>query len=232
MAALRARTRHQRLAAVARQLAGVGVVAVLTVVLAQSTTTAAFTASTADTGNVVGAAATFCSVPGTTSAGIPVRDASTNGSGTNGNTVYNGTTNPTGTSTGGDGYYYIRFDMPPVPSRCKVTSATLALFAGTGQPATMVVQRAATTWSDTTLTWNNQPTLTGSPTSLTVAGTGWHSYSVGGHVTAFLAAPTSNHGFVVRDQLTLGGAISAYRYQIYNSFSNASNSPTLTITWG
>jgi hypothetical protein len=96
----------------------------------------------------------------------------------------------------------------------------------------MVVQRAATTWSDTSLTWSNQPTLTGSPTSLDVTGTGWHSYPVASHVTAFLAAPAANHGFVVRDQLTLGGPSNAYRYQIYNSFSNASNRPTLTITWG
>jgi large repetitive protein len=161
-----------------------------------------------------------------------VRDASTNGTSGNENTVYNGTTNATGTSTGGDGYYYIRFDMPPVPSRCDVVSATLALYAGTAQAATMVVQRATATWSDTSLTWNNQPALTGSPAPLEVTATGWHSYPVADHVTAFLAAPASNHGFVVRDQLTRGGAISAYRYQIYNSFSNASNRPTLTITWG
>jgi hypothetical protein len=53
---LRAPSRRRRLVGVARQVAGLGVVAVLTVVLAQSTTTATFTASTGDTGNAVGSA--------------------------------------------------------------------------------------------------------------------------------------------------------------------------------
>ncbi len=224
-------TRRRRLLVrSAHRVAALGVAATLVVALAQSTTTAAFSAPTSDTGNLVGSASTFCSAPGTTSYGTIGEDASTNGTGTNTGTTYNGTTHPTGTSPAGDGYLYISFGLPSVPSRCEVASATLTLYAGTSQAATMSVHRAASSWSETNLTWANQPALTGTPVPVGVpGGAGPQAFPVAAHVTALLAGP--NYGFVVRDQLVAGGG-SVTRYQIYNSFSNAANKPTLSITWG
>jgi hypothetical protein len=214
----------------ARRLAVPGAAVALTVVLAQSTTTAAFTAATGDAGNSVRTATSFCTAPGTTASGSIGEDASTNGSGTNTGTTYNQNTMAVGTSPGGDGYLYIRFNLPSVPHGCRATSATLTLYAGTFQAASMSVYRVTAPWSETTLTWANQPAFAaGTPNSTSVTGTS-QVFPVAAQLNDIFA--TANYGFVVKDALTLGGPSAVTRYQIYNSFSNPTNKPTLSITWG
>jgi hypothetical protein len=152
-----ARTGRRRFTRAGRRLAVLGAAAALTAALAQTTTTAAFTAQTANGSNQARTATTFCTTPGSDVA-VLGEDSSTNG--TAGQTT---AINPTGnlavgTSTAGDGYGYIRFtDMDPVPSRCRILSATLTLYASTSQAATMQVQRAASYWEQASLNWSNQP---------------------------------------------------------------------------
>lgn len=225
------RTRR-RLPRFARRLVATGVAAGMTVLLAQSTTTAAFTATTGDTANQVTTAATFCTTPGTDTV-TAGEDAVSNGTaGQTTTTNGSSTTMPVGISATAAGYAYIRFDLTGAPARtrCTVTGATLTLNAGTAQAATMDVFRAASSWSAATLTWANQPAYTGDAASLTVSGVaGEHAFGVRDHVRAFYAG--SNYGFVVKDQANTS---SSTRYQVYDSFNHGTSTrrPKLTITWG
>ena len=80
MSAARSGRRHRWWQGAAAALA-VG----LTVTLSQSTTTAAFTAQTSDTGNSVGTAASFCASPGGTTL---IASADTTGYQQNPTTIY------------------------------------------------------------------------------------------------------------------------------------------------
>jgi len=204
----------------------------LTVVLAQSATSASFTARTDDSANRVTTKSTFCPSAGS-GYSTTGEDTSTNGTGTNVNTVYEPSTSlAVGTSSGGDGYGFIRFDLPTTkPARCAVTSATLRLYATTSQAATMSVHLAASAWTAVGLKWTNQPTYLDTPVfSMSVPGTANapQTFTVTDHVAAMYAGP--NNGFVVKDLLNAatGGPT---RYQIYSSFTGP-NPPRLDVTWG
>jgi hypothetical protein len=229
----RDRPGRRRVVRFGRRLAVLAAASACTVLLAQHTTTAAFTAGTANGGNQATTATTFCTTPGTD---VVTTGEDTVSNGTAGQTTTpNGsaTTMPVGISTAAAGYAYIRFDLAtaaPARPRCTVTAASLTLYAGTSQAATMDVFRAASTWSAATLTWANQPAYTGDPVSVVVGGVaGDHVFPVRDHVRAFYAG--SNLGFVVKDQ---ANSTASTRYQIYNSFNHgtASLRPELTITWG
>lgn len=223
---------RRRLPRFARRLVAMVLAAGLTVLLAQSTTTAAFTATTGDTGNRANTAATFCTTPGTDTVTAGEDTVSNGTAGQTGTTNGSSTTMPVGISPTAAGYGYIRFDLTPYPARnrCTITAATLTLYASTAQAATMDVFRAASTWTAATLTWDNQPGRTGSAATITVTATvGEHNYPVRDHVRAMYAGP--NYGFVVKDQLDVSGTT---RYQVYDSFDHgtASRRPKLVITWG
>jgi len=212
-----------------RRLAVLGAAAAFTVLLAQHTTTAAFTGQTGDTANQVTTASTFCTTPGSDTAAAG-EDSSTNGTAGSTSTPNASGNLAVGTSTAGDGYGYIRFtDMDPVPSRCRILSATLTLYASTAQAATMQVQRAASSWSQASLNWSNQPAGTGTPVPLAVTGAvGPHAFPVTQLVQDIYNG--TNYGFLVRDQASL----TATRYQIYSSFENGTvaNRPKLSFSWG
>jgi hypothetical protein len=222
------RVGRRRLVRFGRRLAALGAAAALTVALAQSTTTAAFTAQTGN-GNTVSTATTFCTSPGSDTA-VAGEDSSTNGTPGNTTNTNAGGNLSVGTSTAGDGYGYIRFtDMDPVPSRCRILSATLTLYATTSQAAAMQVQRAASSWSQTSLNWSNQPAAAGTPFLFTVpGGAGQQVLTVTQLVQDIYNG--SNYGFLVRDQASL----IATRYQIYSSFENGTvaNRPKLSFSWG
>lgn len=213
-----------------RRLAVLGAAAAFTVLLAQHTTTAAFTAQTGN-GNTVGSATTFCTTPGSDTA-LLGEDSSTNG--TSGSTTQ---TNPNGnlsvgTSPGGDGYGYIKFyDMDTVPSRCRILSATLTLYAGTSQAAPMLVYRAATTWTQASVNWSNQPAAAaGTPAPFNAPGGAGQQIFTVTQLVQDIVDTGVNHGFLVRDQASLA----ATRYQVYSSFENgtAANRPKLSFSWG
>lgn len=231
MTAPRSRARR-RLPRFARRLVAMCLAAGSTVLLAQSTTTAAFTATTGDTGNTANTAATFCTTPGTDTV-LAGEDTVSNGSaGQTGTPNGSSNTMPVGISPTAAGYAYIRFDLTPYPARarCTITAATLTLNAGTSQVATMDAFLAASSWNAATLTWDNQPAYTGPQATINATATaGPHNYPVRDHVRAMYSGP--NYGFVIKDQLNVSGST---RYQMYDSFDHgtASRRPKLVITWG
>jgi hypothetical protein len=207
----------------------------LTVALSQSTTTAAFTAQTVDTGNQVTANSDFCAATGTSVTlpnptypvvvdtavyeSQPTLNYSTN--------VQLGIVAP----TGGRARTLIKFTLPTRPSGCVVASAALKLRVTNGAVgATVVAYRAAATWNPTTVSWSSDPGYVaagGSPTGSTAVGT-FTQWNVGSLVTALYAGP--DYGFELRDAAEGAGTAA----QLYDSMevTTVANRPQLVITWG
>lgn len=176
----------------------------LTVALAQQPVQGTFTGSSTSTGNQVAASAQFCTNPDNTTL-YAVADSWAN----------EGT--PASTQ-GGDDYYnqvqsqsgvdyraFYRFQtLPPIPTGCALSSATLQLYTdGPDANRTLDVylaNPAATPWTETSLSWATQPAVTAdTPASaVTVAANGYLSWTVTALVRKLYT--TANNGFVVRDR--------------------------------
>jgi hypothetical protein len=120
----------------------------------------------------------------------------------------------------------VHFALPAIPSACTVTSATLRLFATSGPTGrTINANRATGSWTETGVTWNNQPSTTGSAVgAASVAG--WVTWSVTTQVQAMYSG--TNDGFSIRDANELLNAVT----QSYSSREAASNKPELVLNFG
>jgi hypothetical protein len=120
-----------------------------------------------------------------------------------------------------------RFDLPTIPTGCEVTGANLRLYAGSSTSSrTLQALRVNAAWTETGVTWSNQPATTGTAAT-TSSGSGWRQWNVLAHVQAMYDGP--NHGFLIRDANEGGGG----REQQFNTKEKApDNPPQLVITFG
>jgi large repetitive protein len=81
----------------------------------------------------------------------------------------------------------VRFALPAIPAGCQVTNARLRLYASSYKDGrTLQALRLLTSWTESALTWNNQPQTTG--TAATVAsGSGYREWTVTSQVQAMYA---------------------------------------------
>ncbi len=127
--------------------------------------------------------------------------------------------------SGGNLRALVRFQMPTVPAGCEVSTATLRLNAASARTGrTLQAFQLGGTWTESGVTWANQPATTGTPAT-TSSGTGWREWAVNGQVSAMLAAG-GGHGFLVRD-----ASENNDHEQQFRSRENGSNRPQLVITW-
>jgi large repetitive protein len=211
----------------------VGTAVGLVLALAQQPVQGAFNGSTANTGNGMTTAPTFCTTPGsgtvTATADSSVNQANSTSVG-GGVDTYVVVTSQFGSAR----RVYVRFDpMPNVPSRCSVTSATLQLWADSQVSGrTLEAYRADPTvlWTEAGLHWDNKPAGLGTPVPVLMPnGDQYINWIVTDHVKAIYALGTGgNNGFMVRDQAETGGGA----WQQFNSRDAFSNKPQLTVTWG
>lgn len=123
---------------------------------------------------------------------------------------------------------YVSFTLPSLPEACVVTSASLRLFAETGETGrTIQVFRASGAWSESAVTWNNQPGGAGAAATVN-SGTGWLTWSVTAHVQQMYTG--SNNGFMVRDQTENDGT--SGHSQNYRSSEDTLDRPELIVTIG
>jgi len=214
-----------------RRLVALGAAAAVTVLLAQNTTTAAFTAQTGDTSNKVSSAVTFCTTPG--NAKLPAAmDTAVYQS--QPDTNYGAVASiGVGTGPNVNAYSYVKFTLTsaPLPAHCTVTSATLSIYASAGTaPGTLYAYRANASWN-ATMTWNTgRVGFAGTPAQTgAVAPSGLQQWDVTLLTRELYAGP--DYGFALKD--SVDNAASA-RYQTWSSMENgtAANRPTLDITWG
>jgi hypothetical protein len=224
--------RRRRLPRFGGRVAALSAAVVLTVVLAQSATSAAFTAGTSNSANQVTSATTFCTTPGTTT--LPVAlDTAVYQSNPNQN-YGSGVSIGVGSSTGANAYSYLKFTLTSasIPANCRVTSATLWIYASTPMGgATLYAYRADASWSPATMTWNTgRVGFAGTPAQTTSsASAGWQQWDVTLLTRELYAGP--DYGFALKD--SVDNAATA-RYQTWSSMENTTvaNRPKLDITWG
>jgi hypothetical protein len=121
----------------------------------------------------------------------------------------------------------VNFDLPLTPDGCTVTSASLKLWvSATGGSRTMNAYQSGGTWTETGVTWNNQPANTGSAVGVTsTAASSWTTWTVTSIVQAQYSG--SNYGFIVQDSNEGSGTTS----QTYHTRENT-NDPQLVVTFG
>lgn len=224
--------RRRRLPRFLRRAAALSAAVVLTVVLAQSATSAAFTAQTVDTGNQVSSAASFCLSPGTKPPLYPSEDTASYESST---TTNYGTNVQFGvlSAAGGNVRGFVRFPLPNI-SGCTITGATLRLYVASPAPGRLIdvyrVDPAAPLWTELGLTWSNQPGTTGTAvTTSSLTGAGWQEWTVTDLVTAMKSGV--NNGFLVRDGAD-GSSPPKSNYYDSKESATPANKPQLVLTWG
>ena len=187
-------------------------------------TSSAFSSGATNGGNSFQAAATFCATQ------TIAADADTYTHNGNKTTNY-GTQTTIFVRSGAEiARSYVRFTLPARGS-CTLTSATLRLYGSSGSTdgstRTLQAYRAAASWGELTLTWNNQPGLAGTATTFTVAPNfnGWASWDATAHVNAMYSGAESS--FVIKDSSETGG--SQRWYTGFNSRENSTNRPQLVL---
>lgn len=118
----------------------------------------------------------------------------------------------------------VRFPLPTPGKSCAVGAATLRLHAVTASGQTLDVYRADASWTEGGVTWNTQPSTTGSASAATTSA-GWVSWDVTAQVQAQYDAGTNGHLVRHRNESTSG--------RTEDSFSSreGANLPELSVTW-
>jgi hypothetical protein len=160
----------------------------------------AFSDTTDNSGNTFQAAASFCTAPGAQTVysnadSLVAEAAPTMNFGTDAATF------GVRSYSSGDARSLVRFNLPPAPAGCSVTGASLRLYTSAGVTGrTLQAYRVATNWTETGVTWNNQPGTTGAAVTAPSVASGWVTWSVTSMVQAmYLGA--NNDGFKVRDSV-------------------------------
>jgi hypothetical protein len=132
------------------------------------------------------------------------------------------------TKSGGNARAAVRFNLPAIPAGCQVTNAKLRLYAASYKTGrTLHALRLLTAWTESALTWNNQPQTTGAAATV-ASGSGYREWTVTSQVQA-MYAPGGNHGFLVRDSVENGTGLD----QVFNSREKGTdNPPRLVLTFG
>jgi hypothetical protein len=198
--------------------------------LAQHSSTAAFSGLTANTGDTVTSAASFCAAPGGTTMSVTndtyVDEADP------GTVRGSSTTLRVAAGTGARAHAYLRFTpLPTMQPHCTLTSATLRLHATSSQgPGTILAHRASTTWASGSTTWSTvpRPAPAGTGVGAAAGAAGWHQWNVTTLTNELYAG--AGDGFLVKDAVETNPA----RATIYESFdsSTVANRPQLVLTWG
>jgi hypothetical protein len=219
---------RRRLHRLGWQVGAIGTAAALTLGLTQAPSSGAFTARTDDLANSVVAAVSFCTSTGQTA--VVLEDSS----GYQGDPLTAYDTYPSlgvVSQNNQNTRAVMRFDMPPIPATCSLTSATLWLYATRSDPGAIVdvyrIAPAAGGWTAPGIRWGNLPATTGSGTPGGNPGVlGWQSWPVTTQVSGLYAE--GNSGFLVRDRTD--NASAGGRWQLYDS-DNSPNKPRLVLTW-
>jgi hypothetical protein len=120
----------------------------------------------------------------------------------------------------------IRFALPTQPAGCILQSATLRLYtAASTTGRTLEVLRISGAWTESNVTWNNQPATVGAAVA-TSSGLGNREWQVAVQVQAIYATGV-NHGFLIRDAAE-GGTGSE---QQFHARDKGESAPQLVLTF-
>jgi hypothetical protein len=144
---------------------------------------------------------------------------------------------------------FLRFDLtkcvPAITASATVQKATLGLNLATAPTASRTYninrvtgpcpESATTCWTETGLTWNNQPTVASSATStlaLTSSSAGKnYVFDVTADVAAMLAGTVSNYGWRIADSAEGNATAITAIFKSKEATSNAAGAPQLVISY-
>jgi hypothetical protein len=122
----------------------------------------------------------------------------------------------------------VQFNLPSTPAFCSVTAATLRLYATSAASGrTIQASRASASWTETGVTWNNQPGTTGSAAN-SASGAGLRTWDVTSQVQAMYSG--TNNGLVLKDS-NEAQVIAQQQYQSREATPD-SQDPQLVVTFG
>ena len=129
---------------------------------------------------------------------------------------------------------FVRFDISSIPAGTTINSATLTLCLNTvpGVTRTYDVHQVTSSWVETTLTWNLQPTVAASPTdSTTTPGApGCMTWTVTADVQAWVDG-TTNNGWRVTDSV-IGGDNESGKIRTREDLVVPAEQPKLVVDYG
>gem|GEM_PF-2448643 len=128
----------------------------------------------------------------------------------------------------------VQFDVSAIPSGTTVSNATLYLYMSTApvQSRTYAAHRITSTWTETGVNWNNQPTFNSTATATTATGTVggvWLSWNVTSDVQAWVNGTAANYGILVKDNAENSGTKYTGTFATKEGGSNVSY---LSISYG
>jgi hypothetical protein len=120
----------------------------------------------------------------------------------------------------------VRFALPSLPLGCVVQSAALRLYAPAAVSGrTLEALRIAADWTESGVTWNNQPAVSGAAAT-TSSGMGYREWNVSAQVQAIYDTG-ANYGFLIRDAAE-GGTGSE---QQFHAKEKGENPATLVVSF-
>jgi hypothetical protein len=132
---------------------------------------------------------------------------------------------------------FVRFDLAScsIPSSARVVSAQLNLFLPTAPSSSRTYQahRVTQAWTETTLDWDNQPTVAVSATASAATGTtgnvtiGW---DVRADIQTFVAGTATNSGWRVKDLTEAADPALEGRFDS-REHATPSQRPSLVVTY-
>ena len=132
-----------------------------------------------------------------------------------------------GNPSGNTNIAYLHFPLPTPPAGCDVSSASLRMYKRTGGPHNAQLARAASSWDENTLTWNNRPGTTGTPTTISTFD-GQNQWGVTSLIRSFYWQGVPNDGLVITDTFS---NMSRYDSREADPLSGGIP-PQLVVTWG
>ncbi len=122
----------------------------------------------------------------------------------------------------------MRFDLPALGAGCQVVSATLEAYAASASPdRTIQALRVSAPWTESAVTWNNQPATTG-PAATAASGLGTRTWNVTTQVQAMYTG--TNNGLLLRDSVE--GNPAGPEQQFHAREKAPDNPPRVIITFG
>jgi hypothetical protein len=124
---------------------------------------------------------------------------------------------------------FVNFPLPTLPAGCSVTDARLRMHGGSVMAGrTLDVARVTAAWSEGSITWSNQPGVTGGSASApSPSGPAWVEWDVTAQVQAMYAGP--GNGLRISDAVEFSFG---ERTQRFASREAGSNQPELVLTFG